>query len=295
MDAQALSDLPGSRTAAAILAAAPAIQVAGFDVGGNTALAPRPFNAYGSSGYSRPTLEGIDINQHQRYGFLLDYGSFDQAWVGLGAYGSQLPTPGVHLQVLAKSGGDRYRGSLYAGYQSGVWQARNIDAGQVARGAAGGLGLSPRNANRQDGYQDISADIGGFFVRSRWWWYASVRDQRVSARVVSFPVGPIDTSATIGSAKTTIRTGSNGTLVLYAHPGITRQPIHLGAFLRPEAVNLSTDSTSIGRRRVWCGRRSGARRLVPTFSLLRGSASLWSGGKNPRCGVSTRFEVSRRR
>ena len=180
MDAQALSDLPGSRSVVAILAAAPAIQVASFDVGGNTALAPRGFSAYGFPGYNRPTLEGISISQHQRFGFPLDYGSLDQAWVGLGEVGSQLPSPGVHLQVLAKSGGDRYRGSLYAGYQSGAWQARNIDAGQVARGAAGGIGLAPRDTNRQAGYQDINADIGGFFVRSRWWWYASVRDQRVS-------------------------------------------------------------------------------------------------------------------
>ncbi|HVG69475.1 MAG TPA: carboxypeptidase regulatory-like domain-containing protein [Vicinamibacterales bacterium] len=254
MDAQELSDLPGSRTVNAILSAAPGIQFAGFDVGGNTALAPRGgFSGYGFPGYNRPTLEGIDISQHLRFAFPLDYGSFDQAWVGLGAYGSQLPSPGVHVQVLAKSGGERYRGSLYAGYQSGDWQARNIDPGQVARGAAGGMGLSARDVNRQDGYQDVNADIGGFFVRSSWWWYASVRDQRVSARVVSFPVSPIDTSATIGSVKTTIRTGSNGTLVLYTHPAIARQPIHLGAFLRGEAVNLSTDSTSNREARglVW--------------------------------------------
>jgi len=244
VDARALSDLPGSRTLAGILAAAPAIQFAGFDVGGSTALAPRSFSTYGLTGFSRPMLEGIDISQHQRFAFSLDYGSFDQVWVGLGAYGSEWLTPGAHMQMVAKSGGDRYRGSLYTGYQSGRWQSRNVDAGQVAHGAAGGGAVTPRDANRQDRYQDVNADIGGFFVRSRWWWYASVRDQRVAARVVSFPVAPIDTSATMVSAKTTIRTGTNGTLVLYAHPGITRQPTHLGAFLRTEAVNQSTDSTS---------------------------------------------------
>jgi hypothetical protein len=244
IDAQELADLSGSRTVNAILAAAPGIYVSGFDVGGNTALAPRGFSGYGFPGYNRPTLEGIDISQHLRFAFPLDYGSFDQAWVGLGAYGSELPSPGVHVQVSAKSGGDRYRGSFYAGLQNGSWQARNIDGGQVARGASGGSGLAAQDANRQDRYQDVNADIGGFFLRNRWWWYASVRDQRVSARVVAFPVSPIDTSATMVSAKTTIRTASNGTLILYAHPAITRQPITLSAFLRSEAVNLSTDSTS---------------------------------------------------
>jgi hypothetical protein len=290
MDAQALSDLPGSRSVGAILAAAPAIQVTGFDVGGNTAVAPRGFSAYGFPGYNRPTLEGIDISQHQRFAFQLDYGSFDQAWVGLGAYGSQLPSPGVHVQVLAKSGGDRYRGSLYAGYQHGAWQARNIDADQVARGAAGGAGLSPRDANRQHGYQDLNADIGGFIVRSGWWWYASVRDQRVSARVVSFPVSSIDTSATIGSVKTTIRTGSDGTLVLYAHPAITRQPIHLGAFLRPEALNVTTDSTSNREAKgtVWKAEWS-----APLGASLLASARVGQfivGREDAPRGVAPRFE-----
>ena len=244
VEAQELADLPGSRTVGAILAAAPAVQLAAVDVGGSTALAPRPFNAYGFLGYNRPTIEGIDVSQHQRLGFPLDYGSVDQAWVGLGAYGPQWPSPGVHLQLLVKSGGDQYRGGVYAGYQNGRWQARNIDTDQVARGAARAAGFSPQEANRQDGYQDLNADLGGFLVKSRWWWYASIRDQRAGARVVTFPLAPIDSSATTASVKTTLRTGSAGTLVFYAHPGVNRQPIHLGAFLRPEALNASAESTS---------------------------------------------------
>jgi hypothetical protein len=253
MDARELAALPGSRSAGAILAAGRAVHVAGFDVGGNTAIVPRPFTAYGFTGYSRPTLEGIDISQHQRFAFSLDYGSFDQAWVGLGAYGSSLPSPGVHVQVLAKSGGDRYGGSLYAGYQNGAWQAHNISPAQVQSGAVGAAGFSPRDTNRLNTYRDLNADVGGFFVRNTWWWYASVRDQHVEARVVSFPVKPIDTSATIGSAKTTLRTGTAGTLTLYAHPAITRQPHHLGAFLRPEGVHLSEESTADRETRgiVW--------------------------------------------
>ena len=103
VDARALSDLPGSRTLAGILAAAPAIQFAGFDVGGSTALAPRSFSTYGLTGFSRPMLEGIDISQHQRFAFALDYGSFDQVWVGLGAYGSEWLTPGAHNAQLTTS------------------------------------------------------------------------------------------------------------------------------------------------------------------------------------------------
>jgi hypothetical protein len=290
MDAQALSDLPGARSIGAILAAAPAISFTSFDVGGNTVRAPGGFSAYGFAGYNRPTLEGIDISQHLRFAFQLDYGSFDQAWVGLGAYGAQLPSPGVHVQVLAKSGGDRYRGNVYAGYQSGNWQARNIDDRQVAQGAAGGIGLPARDANRQEAYQDVNADVGGFFVRSRWWWYTSVRDQRVSARVVSYAVSPIDSSSTMASLKTTIRTGSKGTLVLYAHPAKTRRPVTLGAFLRSEAVNLSAESTSNREVKglVWKAEWS-----APLGARLLASARVGQfvvGQKDSPRGESPRFE-----
>jgi hypothetical protein len=253
MNARELADLPGSRTAAAVLAAAPAILMAGSDVGGHTALAPRPFSAYGTAGYNNPTLEGISISQHQRFGFSPDYGSFAEVWTGLGAYGPEWPSPGVHVQVLTKSGGNQYRGSSYAAYQDAGWQAHNIDADQIARGAAASAAVPARNANRLDRYQDVSVDVGGYLVPNRWWWYASARNQRVAARLVAFPARPVETEATTASVKTTFRI-RNGTLVLFAHPGTTRQPIQLGSFLRPGgAVHTSQDSTAeqTARGVVW--------------------------------------------
>ena len=38
-------------------------------------------------------------------------------------------------------------------------------------------------------YHDVNADIGGYIVPDRLWWYSSVRDQEISSRLVNFPVG----------------------------------------------------------------------------------------------------------
>ena len=107
---------------------------------------------------------------------------------------------------------------------------------------------------------------------------------------MSFPVAPIDTSATIGSVKTTIRTGFNGTLVLYAHPAITRQPFHLSAFLRSEALNLSTDSTSKRETRgmVWKAEWSAPLGTNLLASARVGQFVVW-WEESPR-GVSPRVE-----
>ncbi len=108
VDAETLADLPGTRSIGALLAATPALQLTRFDVGGNTAFGMGIFSAYGIAGFNRPTLEGINIGYFNPLGFSLDYGSFDEVSVGLGAYGPEWPTPGVHVQVITKAGGNQY-------------------------------------------------------------------------------------------------------------------------------------------------------------------------------------------
>ena len=74
------------------------------------------------------------------------------------------------MQVITKAGGNQYRGSLYAGFEDDRWQARNIDADQIARGAASATGFEPGEANRLDAYRDLNGDIGGFVRKDRLWW-----------------------------------------------------------------------------------------------------------------------------
>ena len=109
-DAGELDRLPGNRTLAAILAAAPAVQLTRFDVGGSTAFAPGPWSAYGTSGYSVPIIEGISVPGSNPPGWLLDYGAFADVSVGTGAFGPEALVPGVTLQFVTRSGGNRYDG-----------------------------------------------------------------------------------------------------------------------------------------------------------------------------------------
>lgn len=245
MDAGQLDLLPGARAPGAILSVTPGVQLTSFDVGGHTALALRPFSAYGIAGFNEPTLEGISISQHNRYGFNLDYGSFEEVSVGLGAYGPESPTPGLHMRVITKSGSNQYHGTIYSAFADGRWQAHNVDAEQVGRGAARAAGLSPRDVNRLNRAQDVNADGGGYLRRDRAWWYASARDQRVDARLVTFPVRPVASRATSLTVKLTVRLGTGSHLVLFANPASTRNPTHLGSFLRPAAaVHVSPESTA---------------------------------------------------
>ena len=148
-------------------------------------------------------VEGISVTGINPTGFTLDYGAFEEVSVGTAAHGPEWHSPGVHMQFISKSGGNQYRGTLYADYRNRDWQSFNIDEEQIRRGAQGGPGLSPRDANRLWSYRDINADIGGYIKPDTLWWYSSVREQEVSARQVNFPVKPLRTSLTNYSGKAT--------------------------------------------------------------------------------------------
>jgi hypothetical protein len=249
-DAGELARLPGARTVGAILAAAPAVQRTRFDVGGSTAFAPGGWGAYGTSGYDFLMIEGIAVGGVPPPAFFLDYGSVTDVSVGTGAFGPEAPVPGVNLRFVTKSGGNRYTGSIYGGYENRAWQGHNIDADQAALGAPGAGGVPALEWNRLLGYHDVSGDIGGYVRRDRLWWYASARDHGSSARQVSFPMAPIDNRVTSITGKATWRVRDGHHIVGFAQGGRHRQPIKLDGFLSPStagnpstAVNRSVDST----------------------------------------------------
>jgi hypothetical protein len=282
--AEQLALLPGARSVGAILATAPAVLMTRHDVGGNTALAPGPWSAYGVTGYSRPTLDGISVSNFNPFGLTLDYGSFDHVWLGLGAYGPEWPSPGIHMQVLTKSGGNRYRGSVYAAMERESWQARNVDADQIDRGAAGSPDVPATSANRLVGYHDFNADAGGFVRRDRAWWYASVREQDVSQRRVTFPVAPVETRAWNATGKMTARTRSSDRVILFAQRNLVRQPIRLDGFLLSgeRAINESVASTSeqVSKGMVWKSEWNGDVR-GRLFIEARAGQFLASRGESP--------------
>jgi hypothetical protein len=181
-DARQLADLPSARSMWAIQAATPAVCVARFDLGTSATGLGGPISAYGTAGFNRPMVEGISVTGINPTGITLDYGAFDEVSVSTAAHGPEWHSPGVHMQFVSKSGGNQYRGTLYADLGKRDWQSFNIDEGQIRRGAQGGGGLSPRDANRLWSYHDINADVGGYIKPDAVWWYFSVRDQEVSTR-----------------------------------------------------------------------------------------------------------------
>ncbi len=250
-EAEQLANIPNARDFWSILAQAPAISLNRIDVGGSAAGTQTTYFVYGTNGQNRPMVEGIVATEGTgAAGFYYDYGSVEEVSVGTAANSAEMPWPGVQSQFVSKSGGNTYRGMFYTDYQREAIQSFNVDEDQIARGAQGGGGLSPRDVNRLSSYHDINADLGGYIAKDKVWWYGSFRDQDVSARYVNFPVKPHRTRLTNGTGKATYLASTNNKFIGYAQYGRKHQPNRLDPFgptggsLGPTtAINLSEDST----------------------------------------------------
>jgi hypothetical protein len=258
-DARELAELPGARSLVSVIAATPAVHVGRIDVAGNIEH-PGLYVAYGIGGQNRPMVEGMVVSGILGTGFTLNHGSFEEVAVGTAAHGPEWPMAGVQLQFIAKSGGNRYHGTIYADYLDRDWQAFNVEADQIRRGAAAGGARAPRDVNRLWSRFDVNADAGGFIWKDRLWWYGSVRKEAVSALAVNFPVRPRETRIENYTAKLTSRLTPHHKLIAFGQAGRNRQPnrlepfVPLGGILNATtAIHLSDESTvdQLAEGRVW--------------------------------------------
>ncbi len=124
-DQQMLSSLPNARDMWSLLATTPSVTLNRVDVGGSTAGTQTTYFAYGYSGQNRPLIEGINTTEGtSAAGFYLDYGSFEEVFIGAAANSAEMPNPGVLTQFVGKSGSNRPSVSLYYDYENEDIQSR---------------------------------------------------------------------------------------------------------------------------------------------------------------------------
>ncbi len=245
-DKETLANLPSARDYWAILSEAPGVKLQRIDVGGSAAGTQTTYFVYGTTGQNRPMVEGINSTESTgSFGNYVDYGSFEEVSIGSGASSAESPVPGIYTQLISKSGGNAYRGSLYADYENRDWQSYNIDDAQIAAGVTGGGNLGPRDVNRLDSYRDLNADVGGYLKKDVLWWYASVRQLNSAVQYTNFPVKPHETELKNFTTKFTYQMSQNNKLIGYYQPSTKVQPNRLDRHLlnSQSAIHTTEDAS----------------------------------------------------
>jgi Carboxypeptidase regulatory-like domain len=244
---EALQDIPNSRDLWSLLAVTPSVTMGRIDVGGNRAGTQTGYVAYGYGGQNRVLVEGINTTEGTSgAGFYVDYGSFEEVFLGTIAQGAEMPTPGVQSQMLGKSGGNKFQGEIYQDYESNGMISENIESNLPSKFLysptnTGGIRL---HSNETQKYRDFNVNVGGPITKDKLWWYFSYRNQKTSVGQPNF-IGPIsgtlfDTKLWNPSGKATYQMNKNNKLIGYYQWGQKEQPNRL-----PSSTNsyTSLDST----------------------------------------------------
>lgn len=170
---EAMDLVPTSRGTRAILALTPGVAVARGTVAATLRGQGQDFASRGDAATSAIwSLDGIEITASRwRGGSPVDYDfdSFQEIQVATGGTGPSRMSGGLAVNMVTRSGTDRFRGSARFLATDEHLQSENLDAALRAQGAGNG---SPIQSAR-----DVGIEAGGPVIRGRAWLWGSLAQQ----------------------------------------------------------------------------------------------------------------------
>jgi hypothetical protein len=179
---QLIQGTPGGRDIWGLLEAkVPGLVMSRPDVGGTSGGLQGVFSARGTtSAQNTSFLNGVNVGDPAAIGaagFYYDLDAFDQIQVSTGAHDITVPTSGVFLNMITKTGGDRWNGSTTLAWTGDKVQGRNDTDPTLQK-----YGFRP-NGNTSDFVSDINVTAGGPLVRNKLRFFGAFRDWRVHQNV----------------------------------------------------------------------------------------------------------------
>jgi len=162
--------LPSSRNGiVSILAQAPGVRTL-RDVGGSTLNQVPTYRVFGQAGEPFTTLDGVWTSSLQSSGGQAnywDYTAIEEAAVKTLGNGADVPSRGINLAAVVKSGGNQFHGSGYTNYTGKNLQSDNIDATLKAQGIT--------VSDLVDKRYSYSGELGGRIIKDTLWFYTGAR------------------------------------------------------------------------------------------------------------------------
>ena len=260
-DQEKLASLPNARDMWSLLATTPSVTLNRVDVGGNTAGTQTTYFAYGYSGQNRPLIEGINTTEGtSAAGFYLDYGSFEEVFIGAAGNSAEMPNPGVITQFVSKSGGNNFSVNVYYDYENEGIQGSNLTEDQAFP-----IGTPPaqragrtiaEDGNRLAGYYNLNLGVGGPIVRDKLWFFGGYLNQQ--NKVNNPPSGVIQDGTVFRTklfnytGKGTYQMNQNNKFIGYIQHGTKQQPNRTDSSNRlGNPVHLDASSTVLQDSPSW--------------------------------------------
>jgi hypothetical protein len=163
---------------------APGVVVESPDVGGNQGGLQRSMSARGTpNGQNTQVLNGVNVNDPAAQGFAMYYyvpTTLENISVSTGAQDIAVGTGGIFINMVTKSGSNRFSGMALQTYQGKKTQSSNIDDGLLR------AGLRP-DANSTELLTNTNFQAGGPVIRNRLFYFGTFNFQATHVNVPNFP------------------------------------------------------------------------------------------------------------
>ncbi|HEX6738153.1 MAG TPA: TonB-dependent receptor [Vicinamibacteria bacterium] len=243
LDTTLLQKTPGGRDIWSLVEyKVPGLITSRPDVGGAAGGLQGAMIARGTpNGQNAQFLNGINVGDPAAIGFTqfyYDYEAFDQIQVSTGAHDLSVPSGGVFLNMVTKTGTDRFSGKVSGFWQSDGTQTQNVDQDLRRFGFRD-------DAGAVDHISDANFQIGGPIVKDKLRFFTSFRDWRVHVNVPGFPEVE-ETNITSGIANITWQLDQHNRVTAFASRQYYKKPNRgASALFTPESVFSEDDVTAI--------------------------------------------------
>jgi hypothetical protein len=154
------------------------------DVGGNQGGLQRSLSARGvPNAQNTQLLNGVNVNDPAAQGFSMNYyipSAFENMQVSSGAEDISVGTGGVFINMVTKSGTNRFSGQALQTYQGKDTQSSNVDSALL------NAGFRP-DSNSTNLLSNTNVQAGGPLLRNQLFYFGSFNFQATHVRVPGFP------------------------------------------------------------------------------------------------------------
>jgi len=187
---QLIQGTPGGRDIWALVESkVPGLVISRPDVGGTSGGLQGTFSARGTtSAQNTSFLNGVNVGDPAAIGaagFYYDTDAFDSIQVSTGSHDITVPTSGVFLNMVTKTGGNVWNGSGTFTWTGDSLQARNDHNPNLQK-----YGFR-QDGNTSDFVSDVNVTAGGPLIKNKLRFFGSFRDWRVHQNV------PVQASQTV--------------------------------------------------------------------------------------------------
>jgi len=221
-----IENLTAKADYASVLDVTPGVQMTKPDVAGSGAINYQSGPTYGILGEDLGIVEGLSTEEEASAGAPLPYTdehSFEDMTLTVIGNNAEMPQPGSLTQVVIKSGGNSFHGHVSEIYENEALETTNIDAHQLALGVAGGPGEAAIDTDRLKSFSDFSANMGGYLIKDKLWWFGSYRRESLSQNLPDLIGSPQVSLMPVYTAKVTYNLTPSNKLIGVYQRGIKHQ------------------------------------------------------------------------